>query len=135
MINSLTNNLLPKNINDNKITDKLSSHLNNRTEQSKFDKLISDNISTNKSESDSQTEKTKDKKLWNACKDMESLFIGKMLKEMKKTVHKGEMFHGGQPEEIFEDMLYDEYAKEVSNNSEIGIASMLYNQLSRNISS
>ncbi|HPI13490.1 MAG TPA: rod-binding protein, partial [Spirochaetota bacterium] len=48
----------------------------------------------------------------------------------RKTVHKGEMLHGGFAEEIFEDMLYDEYALSLSKNSSIGIAGMLYDQLS-----
>ena len=72
-----------------------------------------------------------DKKLWNACIEAESLFVGKMLKEMKSTVHKSEWLHGGQAEEIFEDMLYDEYALSVSKNSDFGMAKMLYEELSR----
>jgi Rod binding domain-containing protein len=46
------------------------------------------------------------------------------------TVHKGEMLHGGQAEEIFEDMLYDQYALEMSKNANMGMAKMLYDQLS-----
>jgi len=72
-----------------------------------------------------------DCKLWDACVEAESLFVGKMLKEMKKTVHKSEWLHGGQAEEIFEDMLYDEYALKVSRNSDCGMARMLYEELSR----
>lgn len=71
-----------------------------------------------------------DRKLMDACVEMESLFVAKMLKEMRKTVHKGEMLHGGFAEEIFEDMLYDEYALSLSKNSSVGIAKMLYDQLS-----
>ncbi len=72
-----------------------------------------------------------DEKLWTACIEAESLFVGKMLKEMKSTVHKSEWLHGGYAEEIFEDMLYDEYAMKVSRNSDFGMAKMLYNELSR----
>lgn len=71
-----------------------------------------------------------DRKLMDACTEMESLFVAKMLKEMRKTVHKGEMLHGGFAEEIFEDMLYDEYALNMSKSSSVGIAKMLYDQLS-----
>ncbi len=38
--------------------------------------------------------------------------------------------HGGFAEEIFEDMLYDEYALSLSKNSSIGLAKMVYDQLS-----
>ncbi len=70
------------------------------------------------------------KKLMDACRDMESLFVSKMLKEMRNSVQKNEWLHGGQAEEIFEDMLYDEYSKEISKNSNLGIAAMLYRELS-----
>jgi Rod binding domain-containing protein len=70
-----------------------------------------------------------DKKLMDACVEYESILVGKMIKEMKKTVHKTEWIHGGHAEEIFEDMLYDQYALELSKNSNLGIAKMLYKEL------
>lgn len=76
-------------------------------------------------------DKPLDKKLMNACVEMESLFVSKMLKEMRKTVHKGEFLHGGYAEEIFEDMLYDEYALNLSKTSNLGLAKMIYNEMSR----
>lgn len=74
--------------------------------------------------------KPTDKKLWNVCVEMESLFVKQMLNTMRQTVHKGPMFHGGQPEEIFEDMLYDEYSLEMSKNTNLGIAKQMYDQMS-----
>lgn len=71
------------------------------------------------------------KKLWDTCVEAESLFVNKMLKEMRKSVDKGEWLHGGFAEEIFEDMLYDEYSLQVSKSSNLGMAKMLYNELSR----
>jgi flagellar protein FlgJ len=59
------------------------------------------------------------KKLMDACVEAESLFVGKMLKEMRKTVDKSDWLHGGYAEEIFEDMLYDEYALQISKNSNL----------------
>jgi Rod binding domain-containing protein len=73
------------------------------------------------------------KKLWDACVEAESLFIGKMLKEMRKTVPKNEWLHGGQAEEIFEDMLYDEYALNMSKNYNFGMAKLLYDEMSRRL--
>jgi flagellar protein FlgJ len=71
-----------------------------------------------------------DKKLMDTCVDFESIFVKKLFDEMRKTVHKTGMINGGHAEEIFEDFLYDEYAKITSKNSNIGIAAMLYKQLS-----
>jgi flagellar protein FlgJ len=73
------------------------------------------------------------KKLMDACVEAESLFVGKMLKEMRKTVDKSDWLHGGYAEEIFEDMLYDEYALQISKNSNLGMAKMLYEELSKKI--
>ncbi len=74
--------------------------------------------------------RVKDKKLMDVCVQMESIFVSKMLKTMRNTVPKSKMFHGGFAEEIFEDMLYDEYATSLSKNENLGIASMLYDDLS-----
>ena len=84
-------------------------------------------------EKNSSKKKPVNEKLWNACVEAESLFVGKMLKEMKSTVHKSEWLHGGYAEDIFEDMLYDEYALKVSKNSDFGMAKMLYEELSRKL--
>lgn len=65
------------------------------------------------------------------CIQMESIMVSKMLKSMRNTVQKGELMHGGFAEEIFEDMLYDEYALNMSKNANLGLAKMLYEQLSR----
>ncbi len=75
--------------------------------------------------------KAEDKRLMDTCIEMESIFVAKMFKEMRNTVHKTKWIHGGFAEEIFEDMLYDEYALNLSKNTDLGIAKMLYNELSR----
>ncbi len=72
-----------------------------------------------------------DRRLMDACVEMESLFVARMLKEMRKTVHKGEWMHGGFAEEVFEDLLYDEYAMTLSKTSNLGLAKLIYSELSR----
>jgi len=78
-------------------------------------------------------ENKKDRKLWDTCIEMESLFVNNMFKEMRKTVHKSDWTHGGHAEEIFEDMLYDEYSLQVSKNSNLGLAKMIYEQMSQKV--
>lgn len=73
------------------------------------------------------------KKLWETCIEVESLFVAKMFKEMRSTVDKTEWLSGGFAEEIFEDMLYDEYALQLSKNSSLGMAKMAYDEMSRNL--
>jgi flagellar protein FlgJ len=71
----------------------------------------------------------KDPKLYQACVEFESLFVKQMLNAMKKTVTKGDLMHGGYAEDIFEDMLYDEYAMLMAKSSGFGVADLVYRQL------
>ncbi|MGJ4748340.1 rod-binding protein [Leptospira sp. SA-E8] len=73
------------------------------------------------------------KKLYDASSEFESIFVKMMLKEMKSTVHKSGLIDGGYAEEIFEDMLYDEYSKNLSANSSLGLAEQIYQSLSSNL--
>lgn len=77
-----------------------------------------------------RTESPGDKdKLKAACQDFESLFVKQMLDSMRKTVTKSGLMDGGFGEEIYQDFLYDEYAKEIAQTANLGIAKMMYKQL------
>lgn len=67
-------------------------------------------------------------KLKQACQDFEAVFMGFMLKGMRKTVPKSEL-DSSREEEMFTDMMDDEICKSASRSSSIGIADMLYRQL------
>jgi Rod binding domain-containing protein len=71
----------------------------------------------------------KKSKLYEQCLEFESMFVKMMLKEMNNTVSKGGLMDGGYAEDIFGDMLQDEYAKSMSKNADFGIADSLYRQL------
>ncbi|MCB1176328.1 MAG: rod-binding protein [Leptospiraceae bacterium] len=70
------------------------------------------------------------KKLFNASVEFESMFVKIMLNQMKKSINKQGFIHGGYAEEVFEDMLYDEYSKDISKNSSLGLAEQMYQSLS-----
>ncbi|EKO76807.1 MULTISPECIES: rod-binding protein [unclassified Leptospira] len=70
------------------------------------------------------------KKLYSVSVEVESIFVKMMLSEMKKTVGKSGLIDGGHAEEIFEDMLYDEYSKNLSSNSSLGLAEQIYQSYS-----
>ena len=74
-------------------------------------------------------------KLKDACMNFESLFVKQMLDSMRKTVNKSGLLEKNMGEDIFEDMLYDEYAKKMTETSRLGIGKMMYNQLSRQLPS
>jgi flagellar protein FlgJ len=71
-----------------------------------------------------------DKTLKQACKDFEAIFLGYLLKSMRKTVEKSDLMGSGQEEEIYQGMMDDEICKSASESNSIGIADALYNQLS-----
>lgn len=98
----------------------------NNLENTSFKKILNADLNRNHHDP-----KKVDAKLMDVCVQMESIMVAKMLKTMRNTVEKGDFIHGGFAEEIFEDMLYDEYALNVSKNADLGIAKMLYKELDR----
>jgi flagellar protein FlgJ len=67
--------------------------------------------------------------LYKACVDFEAIFIKQMLNVMRKSVHKEGLLDGGLSEDIFEDMLYDEYAKKMAQTAQFGLAETMYLQI------
>jgi len=76
-----------------------------------------------------ESKKKELQKLEAACNDFESIFVLQMMKEMKKTVHKTGLVHGGMAEDIFSDMLDQERSK----NAPIGMGQILFKDLARAI--
>jgi peptidoglycan hydrolase FlgJ len=73
----------------------------------------------------------KDSKLYKACQDFEALFIKQMLDVMRKTIHKeDDMLNGGLSQDVFEGMLYDQYAKKMAETAGFGLAETIYKQVS-----
>ncbi len=71
-----------------------------------------------------------DPKLRDVCRQMESLFIHHLLKEMRATIHKSGFISGGQAEEIYTSMMDAEMAAKISESRGIGLSEMLLHQLS-----
>lgn len=83
----------------------------------------------------STLQQQRDNNLRKACQDFESVFTYELLKSMRKTIDKCELFHGGQGEEIYESLLDQELAKNMSGYGSNSLSEMLYQQLSRTDSS
>jgi flagellar protein FlgJ len=103
-----------------------------RTKDNKFQDLLNKSLESKQSNIANNNHYTKkiDTKLMNTCIEMESIFVSKMLKEMRNTLPKEKLIDGGFAEKIFEDMLYDEYALNLSKTSNLGLGKMIYNELS-----
>jgi Rod binding domain-containing protein len=62
-------------------------------------------------------------------RELESLFISYLLKEMRATISKSGFITGGRAEEIYTSMLDAQLAKELSTKGGIGLAALLHDQL------
>lgn len=82
----------------------------------------------------SEEEKEKERKrLRELCQEFESLFIYQMLKGMSNTVMKSDLLQEAPGRQIWESMLDEEYSKQMAKREELGLAKMLYQELSRNL--
>ncbi len=74
-----------------------------------------------------------DRELMDACETFESYFLQMMYKSMRNTVNSsGSVIPQSNAEKIFQDMLDEENSKKAAESGNgIGLAQMLYKQLSR----
>ena len=77
-------------------------------------------------ESVSKSEREK-KKLKEACREFESVMSGYMLKSMRESVMRAE--EPDHARQVYEGMLDDSIAREMSRNQSNGLAELLYRQL------
>jgi peptidoglycan hydrolase FlgJ len=79
---------------------------------------------------------TKDEKeLKKACNDFEGIMMNMMYKEMKATIQKSSLMPKDSGTDIFNSMLDDELMKEASKTQGMGLADILYKQLSKQLKS
>ncbi len=65
------------------------------------------------------------------AQEFEALFIQQMFDAMRNTIDREDsLFYGGFAEEVFEDMLYEQYALTMARTANTGIADMIYDQFS-----
>jgi peptidoglycan hydrolase FlgJ len=58
--------------------------------------------------------------------EFEALFVKQMLDSMRATLKKqDDLLSGGFAEEVFEDMLYDEYSRKIAATGSLGVAEMI----------
>ncbi|MDR0382638.1 MAG: rod-binding protein [Spirochaetaceae bacterium] len=72
----------------------------------------------------------KNDKLYEQCEALETFLLKTLINGMRKTVDKSEFNKGGFAGEMYEDMLYDEYAKDFTRNAKFGLAELAYLELS-----
>ena len=68
-------------------------------------------------------------KLFELCLELETFLIKNLISGMRNTVQKSNLIDTGFAGEVYEDMLYDEYAKIFARNANLGFAEMAYREL------
>lgn len=76
-----------------------------------------------------QTGRQDGAKLKKALKDFEAVFMGQILKEMRKTIPKGGLFASGPQENMMRDLLDEQWARELASGPGMGLAESLYRQM------
>ena len=71
----------------------------------------------------------KKESLKKVCTSMESIFINQMLKSMRKNVQRSDLIKKSTGEDIFKDMLYNEYSQKMAESGDFGIGKLLYKSL------
>ncbi|MCW2278351.1 rod-binding protein [Heliophilum fasciatum] len=67
------------------------------------------------------------------CQEFEAVFLQQMLKGMRNTVMKSDLVPESPGRDIWESMRDEEYAKTMAKSNQVGLSTLLYNQLSRTL--
>ena len=68
-------------------------------------------------------------KLYEQCVELETFLVKTLIGSMRNTIQKSGLIEEGFAGKMYEDMLYDEYAKDLAKNSNFGMAEMAYLEL------
>ncbi|MDR3248767.1 MAG: rod-binding protein [Treponema sp.] len=68
-------------------------------------------------------------KLYEQCEALETFLVKNLLTGMRNTVQKTGLIEEGFAGKMYEDMLWDEYAKDFSKNAGFGLAEQAYLEL------
>jgi flagellar protein FlgJ len=71
----------------------------------------------------------KQDKLYEQCEALEGFLIKTLLNSMRSTVQKSGLIEESFAAKMYEDMLYDEYAKDFTKNAGFGLAELAYLEL------
>lgn len=73
----------------------------------------------------------KSDKLYQLCLELETFIVKNLINSMRNTVQKSGLVDDSFAGKMYEDMLYDEYAKEFTKSANFGLAEQAYRQLNR----
>ena len=69
------------------------------------------------------------------CQDFEALFIQSLFKAMRKSIPEGGLFKKDNATALYQDMLDQEIAKNISQKQSVGLADQMYRQMEKKLPS
>lgn len=93
-------------------------HIKQISKQNQFDNTIRKVDKSNKA--------AEEKKLKEACDGFEEIFVHKMFQVMRSSSPKDGIMSGGRGEEIFQDMLDENYSKMITKNGSLGLSRVIF---------
>lgn len=78
------------------------------------------------------SDETTDEEMMEACKTFESYMVEQMIKALEKTIPKNEDEKENDYVSSFKDNLFQEYAQQITDSGELGIAQQLYESMKLN---
>ncbi|MDR2133557.1 MAG: rod-binding protein [Treponema sp.] len=68
-------------------------------------------------------------KLYEQCLELETFLVKTLIGSMRNTIQKSGLIDEGYAGKVYEDMLYDEYARDFTKNAGFGLAEQAYLEL------
>lgn len=91
-------------------------------------------LKLNKAEELGRSQSASQKELQEAAQQFEALFLQILLEEMRRTVPENDLFGDRRAEKLFQSMLDQELALHSSQAQSVGLAKLIYEQMSRYVS-
>ena len=71
----------------------------------------------------------RDPELFEAALELETILVQNLLQGMRNTIQRTNLIDTGFAGEVYEDMLFQEYARKITRNASFGFAEMAYREL------
>lgn len=91
-------------------------------------------LMTSKADELSKRKSTSQEALQDAAEQFEAIFLYQLMEQMRRTVPETDLLGDRRAENIFQSMLDQEMAGTFAQNQSVGLAKMIYEQMSRYVS-
>ncbi|MCL2193062.1 MAG: rod-binding protein [Treponema sp.] len=71
----------------------------------------------------------RDSELFQQCLELETFLVKQLISSMRSTIQRSGLIEQGFAGQMYEDMLFDEYARHLTQNAGFGLAELAYLEL------